>query len=454
MESNLYQALVDLKCPSITSLEEFQTITQGPITSSYTYIVSFLSGELQNFLNLEEIINPIDDNAHLQSFHIETSAFLKELDCPYTSLLQGPIHNRLSTHKDRLKLLDYLVTELQAAKISLASNDMEIDHNDKSSAISESPVAHYLRLMLMALSFPEPQPGIKPRVLFAKIRDKLKELMNSQGKQPLTLGQPLLKETLNAEEWRELDRIVHELCKEYKTRKDLLLTRVDLTVDSFTWSQRLKDKKGLIAEKYNPMRILLNNKVAINVADILAARDDLLHFEKTSDSGVRKNTRSKISQILIGRVPDRGGRPSETQAPPKEIPSYKKDNQSNQHNQNFSHNNQRGGSRVQGNWSGNNPRNMGGDFQRYNNSHQPTHQHYATPQQNYMPSPGLYNTANNFQNNTQGYYNQPNYNFPTNHQANMGIDPQFYNGQQHSNPKRNRGGGQFSQQNEGHRNRY
>ena len=50
---------------------------------------------------------------------------------------------------------------------------------------------------------------------------------------------------------------------------------------------------------------------------------DMLSIERTSSTTVRQYTvQCDINKVLIGNVPDRGGRPHETRPPP-EMPSFK-----------------------------------------------------------------------------------------------------------------------------------
>ena len=68
----------------------------------------------------------------------------------------------------------------------------------------------------------------------------------------------------------------------------------------------------------------------VSVAHLLAAREDLAILEKTSNASVRKNTRSDVNKVIIGAVPDRGGRPYEQEPPPPEMPPWQKDRMSGQ----------------------------------------------------------------------------------------------------------------------------
>ena len=50
---------------------------------------------------------------------------------------------------------------------------------------------------------------------------------------------------------------------------------------------------------------------------------DLLRLDKTSSPAQRANVVGKVHGVLIGRVPDRGGRPKEARPPP-EMPGFRK----------------------------------------------------------------------------------------------------------------------------------
>lgn len=51
-------------------------------------------------------------------FALELSSFLKELGCPYQVLVSGTSNHRYQTREDRSLLLNYLSSELMAAKMS------------------------------------------------------------------------------------------------------------------------------------------------------------------------------------------------------------------------------------------------------------------------------------------------------------------------------------------------
>ncbi|KAF0044158.1 hypothetical protein F2P81_003316 [Scophthalmus maximus] len=60
------------------------------------------------------------------------------------------------------------------------------------------------------------------------------------------------------------------------------------------------------------------------MAKLLAAREDICNVVKTSSGSIREKTACAVNKVRMGRVPDRGGRPSEIDAPPPEMPPWQK----------------------------------------------------------------------------------------------------------------------------------
>nr|CAG4646282.1 EOG090X06T3 [Macrothrix elegans] len=104
----------------------------------------------------------------------------------------------------------------------------------------------------------------------------------------------------------------------------MLLTRLDVTVLSFTWSPNVKSKLDELSAIYQPVRSELQPEPDVTVGRLLSARDDVAVLEKTSSATVRAKTKTPLQRLLIGAVPDRGGRPTESRRPPPEMPSWQK----------------------------------------------------------------------------------------------------------------------------------
>ena len=58
------------------------------------------------------------------------------------------------------------------------------------------------------------------------------------------MGPGLVTQPLSQEQWATLDRINDALTKEYSVRRQMLLTRCDVTVQSFKWSERARVREG------------------------------------------------------------------------------------------------------------------------------------------------------------------------------------------------------------------
>ncbi len=54
----------------------------------------------------------------------------------------------------------------------------------------------------------------------------------------------LVAQPLSAEQWDTLDKINVSLTSEYEVRRKMLLTRCDVTVQSFRWSDRIKVRRS------------------------------------------------------------------------------------------------------------------------------------------------------------------------------------------------------------------
>jgi len=59
-------------------------------------------------------------------------------------------------------------------------------------------------------------------------------LLSSQS-----VGSPLLKSTLSPSQWEAVEYISHALRQDYEVRCRMVLQRLDVTIQSFTWSDRI-----------------------------------------------------------------------------------------------------------------------------------------------------------------------------------------------------------------------
>lgn len=93
-------------------------------------------------------------------------------------------------------------------------------------------------MMLIALGFPKPPDGLTSFQLFSKVEAKIKELMTQV--QAAHLSKPLLKARLSDKQWETVRFINQALEQEYECRREMLLKRLDVTIQSFKWSDKVK----------------------------------------------------------------------------------------------------------------------------------------------------------------------------------------------------------------------
>nr|SVE84275.1 EOG090X06T3 [Daphnia pulex] len=134
----------------------------------------------------------------------------------------------------------------------------------------------------------------------------------------------------------------------------MLLTRLDVTVLSFTWSPSVKSKMDEVSAIFQPLRSSMLAEPNVNISRLLSAREDVAYEEKTSSASVREKTKTPLQRMLIGEVPDRGGRATENRRPPPEMPGWQKrkpDGGGRGGYRGGGGGGQRGGGRVQGGWN-------------------------------------------------------------------------------------------------------
>jgi hypothetical protein len=152
----------------------------------------------------------------------------------------------------------------------------------------------------MTLRFPKPPANITIPQLFQKVCPTVQTVVQKVGKD--LIGTPAFNGVLSEKQWEILKGVQADLNKEYKIRREMLLTRLDVTIQSFQWSDKTKGKDELFEKVYTEKRKRLKTDPEVELADLLAARDDIAIIEKTSNSSVRKNTRSSLNKVIIGQV--------------------------------------------------------------------------------------------------------------------------------------------------------
>lgn len=364
MENVVLDSLEDLgySGPLLNDDDFDKEIADGAKSVKFTEVVAWLSNELNTVCKMEDNVNSITDPDDWNTFQLELSAFLKEMNCPVQALTEGAMSQRLLSKENKLLLLGFLCSELEAARM------IKVTVPDSSALqvqVRESTTAKDLKILLVTLGFGKPPPNITPAQLFSKAEAKLRELVPKVGAEVMS-SKPLFAGGLSEKQWFALGKLHEQMQDEYRLRRETLIKRLDLTIQSFKWSERLKGLEDKIMQAYQPRRCLMVAEPSVTIGDVLAAREDLAVIDKTSSAAVRKHTQSKVNKVLIGSVPDRGGRPEEQQPPPPEMPSWQKRTDTPQRGGGYGGGNPYSSGRVQGaGWDGRAERGRGGGGSGY-----------------------------------------------------------------------------------------
>ncbi|XP_044291068.1 protein FAM98C isoform X3 [Varanus komodoensis] len=265
------------------SMESFTQLAEAGISSpQFTAVCSWLVSELRTLCPLEEVVNPTHGPEDAETFQIEVSGLLSELFCPYPSLTSGDLRSRLRTPASCLQLLYFLSSELLAARLQARKKGRLPEEE-----VRAAEAVRELQCICQSLGMPRPDPACSIRQIMADVESK-----------------------------EALKGIQEALQVEYRCRLHMMITRFDVTIASFHWSERAKDRSVAMAEAFRPLRESFLADSQVTLAHLLAAREDFSRIVKTSSGATRDKTACAVNKVLMtGGVPDRGGRPNEIEPP-------------------------------------------------------------------------------------------------------------------------------------------
>ena len=228
------------------------------------------------------------------------AAFAMSVGCSYAS-----------SSRPAIIMVDYLASELQAVRAALAAKRHSI------ASVAAEPVSlaselHLLSRLLSIPSFSEDALNHAPEKPLAAISAKLTSLLGKLPADALAQQAPLLDATdASPDVLSLLSAINDHLRSDYALRREMLLQRLDVTVQSFLWSVKAQGHEGDIMGAIRSRRAALSgNPAGIQPSDAFAAGPDLSRAltARMTDDNTRSMRAASVKGVLIGRVPDRGGR--------------------------------------------------------------------------------------------------------------------------------------------------
>ncbi|KAM5295818.1 protein FAM98C isoform 1-T1 [Glossophaga mutica] len=302
------------------------SVALGPSCPDFRTLCVRLAAELATLGVLEreegaEALSAGEGSGAEEEFLRQLPGVLQELHCPDRALCGGgDCVTELQEPGACLRLLRFLCTELQASRLLCGHpwrdpSPVEPQPGGEGAEKGASMVQE-LVLTLQALGLPRPTLGTLASRLLRDIHAKVLQLLPSLPPGSL---QPLLSYSLDAPRWEALESLCQSLRGQYYCRRCLLLKRLDLTISAFHWSDRAKAQGEAIKAVLIPIRKALTPETDVSIAHILAARADLSRLVPATSKSAHRGTCCAINKVLMGNMPDRGGRPNELEAP---MPSW------------------------------------------------------------------------------------------------------------------------------------
>ncbi|KAL6060678.1 Protein fam98a [Balamuthia mandrillaris] len=229
-----------------------------------------------------------------ETFDTEVQRFL----AAYDETPSFPVEAATQDQQHCLMLLEFLTSELQASRMIAAQRE----HTELSSTAVE------LASIVNALSL-DTSRECNGGALLKQAKNKLASLSSqlpsgyvSQAKlmNPPSQGFTPAQLALVAE-------IGHALAQEYQGRKEVLVKRLDVTLQSFLWAKRVEDYKAEIEGIIEEKRPGLDQRSVFGIYDVLTATEDILRLRPYPTPQAAMPT-PLVKTLLIGQVPDRGGR--------------------------------------------------------------------------------------------------------------------------------------------------
>ncbi|XP_017541536.1 protein FAM98A isoform X2 [Pygocentrus nattereri] len=249
-------------------------------------LVTWLVSELRR--SCPEVGVGVDSGAVLAG---ELKKLLEAMFYPSTTLTSETL---TSVHLDRIT--DFLVSELQAARMLQYRESHPEDTEPQSESGKEQ---RGKECNIIDIEEETQAEGHKKDEKEVELR--LASL--SEGEE----REPLLKSNLNSSQWSKVHLMNQALRKDYECRRQMMIKRFYVTLQSFAWGEREKERSTLLSS-IPPFSAPLESSVSI--ALLLAARED-----QSRILPVRAGPSTAIHKVLMGSVPDRGGRPGEIEPP-------------------------------------------------------------------------------------------------------------------------------------------
>ncbi|VDN06647.1 unnamed protein product [Thelazia callipaeda] len=329
-------------------LEKWDEIHKAGIDDlRFCKLVEWLCNEISVLYGLDETVHAPTGPDDMEFFLLELSSLLSELECPVVSLTSGPVMKRFKPVENVSKLLNFLIGHMKCARLTALNRLQE------KSQVHKTDEVRLLENAMATVGMNELPANLTAENAILSLKDFAEKQLAKCKEKP----QPLFTASLTNAQWKKIENLNEKLIHEYRARIMLLLKRLDVTIQSFTWSDRVRKMQDQVHELYRPRRDAIVAASDVEMHDLLSANRSLLIVDKVNSEKERKRTATRLNKVLMADRPgDRGGRPSELRPPPPEMPPWMKDRAP-------SHGGSVGGYQGGGGYQGNAYQRGGGGYQ-------------------------------------------------------------------------------------------
>ncbi|KAF1394004.1 hypothetical protein PFLUV_G00022000 [Perca fluviatilis] len=143
----------------------------------------------------------------------------------------------------------------------------------------------------------------------SQITDVLSEVESRLTHLPCgEMTNPLLNTSLSSEQWVQVKKINQVLSEDYQCRRQMMIKRFQVTLESFAWGEKQKERSEVLAT-VPPLSSLIGS-CRVTPSLLIAIREDQSFIEP-----IMAGKSTPVYKMLMGSVPDRGGRPGEIEPP-------------------------------------------------------------------------------------------------------------------------------------------
>ncbi|CAL9683939.1 unnamed protein product [Knipowitschia caucasica] len=142
----------------------------------------------------------------------------------------------------------------------------------------------------------------------SSITDILNEVETRISNLPSDAMSPLLNTPLSPEHWVKLEKLNDILSEDYKCRRQMMIKRFQVTLESFSWGDNKTNQKKVLENL--PQISSFDHPSKVSLPLVLAAR-----VNQSCNDPIRPGNSTPVYKVKMGAVPDRGGRPGEMEPP-------------------------------------------------------------------------------------------------------------------------------------------